>query len=50
MGLSRWGGASAKVMMKLGFFVFFSLGFITSAIPTFKPIGIAIAFLGYFME
>jgi hypothetical protein len=46
----NWGVSSVKYVFKAGFFIFFSLGFITSAIPLLKPVGILLAFLGYFME
>jgi hypothetical protein len=46
----NWGVSSVKYLFKAGFFIFFSLGFITSAIPLLKPIGILLAFAGYFME
>jgi hypothetical protein len=49
-GVMKWGTTGVKYLFKAGFFVFFSLGFITSAIPLFKPLGILIAFIGYFME
>lgn len=49
-GMIKWGASSMKYLFKAMFFVFFSLGFITSAIPLLKPIGIFLAFLGYFME
>ena len=49
-GFMKWGSAGIKSLFKMGFFVFFSLAFVTSMIPMFKPLGIMIAFLGYFME
>lgn len=49
-GLIKWGASSVKYLFRAGFFVLFSLGFITSAIPLMKPLGILIAFIGYFME
>ena len=49
MGM-KYTSATAKYLLRLGFFVLFSLGFITSAIPLAKPVGIFLAFVGYYME
>ena len=49
MGL-KYTSATAKHLIKFGFFALFSLGFITSSIPLAKPVGIFLAFAGYYME
>ena len=46
----KYTSASAKYLLKFGFFILFSLGFVTSAIPLVKPLGLFLGFLGYFME
>ncbi len=49
-GMVKWGASSLRFLFRTLFFVFFSLGFITSTVPLLKPLGIFLAFIGYFME